>query len=165
MVIAGDSAGGGLALATLLFLRDAGDPLPAAAALLSPWTDLDSTGESMKTRAALDPMIPPMDENKTMPRLYAGDRDLRDPLVSPLYADLAGLPPMLIHVGDHEVLLDDSTRLAERAKAAGVDVTIEVWDEMIHVWQFFAPLLPEATQAIERIGGYIRAKVTAGTPA
>jgi acetyl esterase/lipase len=155
IVIAGDSAGGGLTLATLLSLRDAGDPLPAAAVLLSPWTDLDASGESTQTRAALDPMIP-VDPLKRMAHLYAGDRPLTDPLVSPLYAGLHGLPPMLIHVGDHEVLLDDSTRLAERAKAAGVDATLEVWDEMIHVWQFFAPLLPEATQAIERIGGFIR---------
>jgi epsilon-lactone hydrolase len=164
IVIAGDSAGGGLALSTLVALRDAGDQLPAAAVLLSAWTDLDATGDSVRTRAGVDPMIIP-DPLKRMGRLYAGDIQLSDPRVSPINADLSGLPPMLIHVGDHEVLLDDSTRLAERAKAAGVDATIEVWDEMIHVWQFFAPMLPEARQAIDRIGEYIKQRVTTGVPA
>jgi epsilon-lactone hydrolase len=164
LVIGGDSAGGGLVLKALIALRDSGDPLPAAAVLLSPWTDMDASGDSMKTRAAVDPMITP-DPVKRMARLYAGDIALNDPRVSPLNADLTGLPPMLVHVGDHEVLLDDSTRLAERAEAAGVDVTLEVWPEMIHVWQFFAPLLPEATQAIERIGEFIRSRVATGVVA
>ena len=162
LVIGGDSAGGGLALATLQRLREAGDPLPAATVLLSPWTDLESTGESIKTRRAADPMIDPRGALETA-RGYLPDGDLRDPLVSPLHADFTGLPRMLIQVGDAEILLDDSTRVYERAEAAGVDVTLEVNDEMIHVFQFFAPLLPEAVAAIERLGEF--AKSHAGAPA
>jgi epsilon-lactone hydrolase len=158
IVISGDSAGGGLALTTLLALKAAGDPLPGGAVLLSPWTDLDASGESMKTRAEADPMIV-ADPLKTMAKIYAGDASLTHPLVSPLYGDFHGLPPMLIQVGDAEVLLDDSTRVAEKAKAAGVDVTIEVFDEMIHVFQVFAPMLPEGQQAIDKIGEWVKAHV------
>lgn len=159
IVIGGDSAGGGLAAATLVALRDARDPLPGAAVLLSPWTDLAGTGESQKTRADKDPMIPAFEGVSPVAEWYAGDRPITDPLISPLYAELSGLPPMLIHVGDHEVLLNDSTRFAEKAKAAGVDVTLKVWDEMIHVFQFF-PMLPEGQQAIAEIGEWVRSKVT-----
>ncbi len=162
IVIAGDSAGGGLVLATLLRLREAGDSLPAAAVLLSPWTDLEATGESIKTRREADPMIDPTGMPE-MSRSYYGDEDVRNPLISPLHADFSGLPPMLIQVGDAEVLLDDSTRVARRARAAGVDITLEVDDEMIHVFQFFAPLLPEAVAAIARIGEF--AKSHAGAAA
>jgi len=160
IVIAGDSAGGNLALATLLALKDAGEPLPAATVLLSPWTDLTGSGDSMQTRADVDPMIM-ADPAHLTARQYAGDTPLDHPLVSPLFGDLSGLPPMLIHVGDYELLLDDSTRLADRAKQAGVDVTLEVWPEMIHVWHFFAPMVPEATEAIEVIGKFIRSHVPA----
>ena len=162
LVIGGDSAGGGLALATLQRLREAGDPLPAATVLLSPWTDLEGTGESIKTRREADPMIDPTTVPE-MARSYHRDEDVRDPLVSPLHADFTGLPPMLIQVGDAEVLLDDSTRVYRRAEEAGVDVTLKVNDEMIHVFQFFAPLLPEAVAAIERIGEF--AKSHAGATA
>ncbi|HEY5625966.1 MAG TPA: alpha/beta hydrolase, partial [Dehalococcoidia bacterium] len=155
LVIGGDSAGGGLTLATLQRLREAGDSLPAAAVLLSPWTDLEATGDSIKTRREADPMINP-DMMPEGAQSYRGDADVRNPLVSPLHADFTGLPPMLIQVGDAEVLLDDSTRVAQRAEAAGVDVTLEVNDEMIHVFQFFAPLLPEAVAAIERIGAFAK---------
>jgi acetyl esterase/lipase len=161
LVIGGDSAGGGLALATLVSLRDAGDPLPAAAVLYSPWTDLAFTGESVKTRADADPWIKP-DIGGDVPSMYHGNRSPTDPLVSPLYADLTGLPPTLIIVGDAEVLLDDSTRVAAKAKAAGVDVTLEVWDEMIHVFPGFAAILPEGQQAIDRTGEFIRQKVHTG---
>lgn len=160
IVIAGDSAGGGLTVATLLALRDAGDPLPAAAVCISPWTDLEITGESMVTKADVDPMIRP-DEAKGEAARYYGEAGPRHPLVSPIHADLSGLPPLLVQVGTSEVLLSDSTRLAERAKAAGVDVTLEEWAEMIHVWHFFAFMLPEGQQAIERIGEFVRAKVPA----
>lgn len=160
VVIGGDSAGGGLALATLLMLRDAGDPLPGAAFLISPFTDLEGTGESGKTRAAVDPMIK-MESLKSIQEAYAPGRDLRDPLLSPYLADLSGLPPMLIHVGDHEVILDDSTRLEKKAKADGVDVTLEVWPEMIHVWHFFGQVVPEGREATERIGAWIREKIGA----
>lgn len=158
IVISGDSAGGGLALTTLLALKAAGDPLPGGAVLLSPWTDLLATGESMKTRKAADPMINP-DLAIQGATQYHGSTPASDPLVSPLYGDFHGLPPMLIQVGDAEVLLDDSTRVAERAKAAGVDVMLEVWDEMIHVFQIFAATLPEAQQAIDKIGEWVKQHV------
>lgn len=160
IIVAGDSAGGGLTVATLLALRDAGDPLPAAAVCISPWTDLEITGESMVTKADVDPMIRPQDAKGGAER-YHGKTDPSHPLISPINADLSGLPPLLVQVGTSEVLLSDSTRLAERAKAAGVDVTLEEWEEMIHVWHFFAFMLPEGQQAIERIGEFVRAKAPA----
>lgn len=158
IALAGDSAGGGLALGTLVALRDAGDQLPGAAVALSPWTDLALTGESLRTRAAVDVMIKADGMSETA-KAYLAGQDPRHPYASPLYADLRGLPPMLIHVGDAEVLLDDSTRLAARARSHGVDVTLEVWDEMPHVWHAFAGLLPEADQAIQRIGGWLRERI------
>lgn len=158
IVAAGDSAGGGLTAALLLALRDAGDPLPGGAVLLSPWLDLAGTGESIKTRADLDPMIPAFEGVSPAAEWYIGEGSATDPLISPLYGNYQGLPPILIHVGDHEVLLSDSTRYAERAEAAGVDVTLKVWDEMIHVFQFF-PMLPEGKESITEIGQWIRSKV------
>ena len=155
LVIAGDSAGGGLTVATLVALRDAGDSLPAAAVCLSPWVDMEGIGESMTTKAEADPMVNREDLLEGA-QAYLGGADPRTPLAAPLYADLKGLPPLLIHVGTAETLLDDSTRLAERAKAAGVDVTLEPWDDMIHVWQIFAATLPEGQQAIDRVGEFIR---------
>jgi phosphinothricin tripeptide acetyl hydrolase len=155
IAIAGDSAGAGLALATTITTRDAGLPLPGAVACLSPWVDLAVTGVSMETKANEDPIV-----SREMllgwGKLYLGDQDPRTPLASPLYADLRGLPPLLIQVGSAEVLLDDATRLADRASAAGVDTTLEVWPEMIHVWHSFAAILSEARQAIEGIGKFIR---------
>ena len=164
VVIAGDSAGGGLTVATLVALRDAGDPLPAAAVCLSPWVDMEGIGESMKTKAEADPIIQAEGLLK-LAKAYLGDADPRTPLAAPLYADLSGLPPLLIQVGTAEVLLDDATRLAERARAAGVDVTLEPWEDMIHIWQFFAAMLPEGQQAIDRIGEFMRAHVGAKAPA
>jgi acetyl esterase/lipase len=155
LVIAGDSAGGGLTLATLVALRDAGDPLPAAAVCLSPWVDLEGLGESMTTRAEVDPMIQ-RDSLVQTAKAYLGDADPRTPLAAPLYADLRGLPPLLIQVGTAEALLDDAARLAERARAAGVEVTFEPWDDMFHVWQFCASILPEGQQAVDRIGEFVR---------
>lgn len=160
IVIAGDSAGGGLTLATLLALRDAGDPLPAAAVCVSPWTDLAVTGESMDTKADVDPMIRKAEAIEGA-KLYLAGADPKTPLASPLYAELSGLPHLLIQVGTHETLVDDSVRLAERARAVGVDVTLEQWEEMIHVWHFFAFILPEAQQAIDRIGQFVREHVPA----
>lgn len=155
VVIAGDSAGGGLTVATLLALRDAGDPLPAAGVCISPWVDMEGLGESMTTKAEIDPMVV-RNGVVGMGKAYLGDADPRTPLAAPIYADLKGLPPLLIQVGTAEVLLDDSTRLAERAKGAGVDVTLEPWEDMIHVWHGFAPMLPEGQQAIDRIGEFVR---------
>ncbi len=154
IAIAGDSAGGGLALATLVALRDAGDPLPRRR---SPWTDLALTGESLSTRADVDVMIKP-DGMRESAATYLTGADPRHPYASPLYPDLHGLPPILIHVGDAEVILDDSTRFAAKARAAGVEVTLEVWDQMPHVWHAFAGLLPESGQAIERIGGWLQSR-------
>ncbi len=154
LAISGDSAGGGLVFAALVALRDSKTPLPAAAVPISPWTDLAATGASLVTRANADPMVG-REGLVPMARHYAGSNDPRNPLISPLYADLRGLPPTLIHVGDAEILLDDSTRIADRAKAAGVDVTLEVWPEMIHVWHVFAKILPEGQQAIDRIGEFV----------
>jgi len=156
-VVAGDSAGGGLAVATLLAIRDAKLPLPAAAACLSPWVDMEGTGESMTTKAAADPMVGSGNLGE-MAAAYLGGQDPKTPLASPLYADLKGLPPMLIQVGTSEVLLDDSVRLAEHARQAGVEVVYEPWENMIHVWQIFVPMLDEAKQAVARIGEYVRSK-------
>jgi acetyl esterase/lipase len=155
IVIAGDSAGGGLTLATLVALRDAGDRLPAAAVAMSPWTDLALTGDSLRTRADVDVMIKPSGMAESA-AIYLAGADPRHPYASPLYADLQGLPPILIHVGDAEVILDDSTRFAAKARGDGVDVTLEVWPEMPHVWHAFAGLLPESDQAIERIGDWLQ---------
>ncbi len=158
VAIGGDSAGGGLALATLLALRDAGEPLPAAAVCISPWTDLAATGESLRTKASVDPMVTegPL---RQMAAAYLGGKDARMPLASPLYADLRGLPPLLVQVGDAEILLDDATRLASRARDAGVDVTLEVWEEMFHVWHAFAEILPEAQRACERIAAWLEPRL------
>ena len=154
-VIAGDSAGGGLTVAAMLALREAGDPLPAAGVCLSPWVDMEGIGDSMTAKADVDPMVR-REGLVRMAGLYLDGADPRTPLAAPLYADLSGLPPLLIQVGTAETLLDDSTRLCERARAAGVDVTYESWDDMIHVWHIFAPLLPEGQQAVERVGEYVR---------
>ena len=153
--VAGDSAGGGLTIATLLTAREQGVDQPNAAIGISAWTDLAITGETIQTRAEVDPLITDESMVSGMAQTYLGDADADDPLASPLYADYAGLPPLLLQVGDHEVLLADTTRVTEKARAAGVDVTEEVWDEMFHVWHQFAPMLPEGQQAIERIGEFI----------
>ncbi len=161
IVVGGDSAGGGLTAAMLLALRDAGDPLPCAAVMISPWTDLAATGESLKTRQDADPMIYSHKISESA-QMYLGDADATTPLASPLYGDLAGLPPSLIHVGTAEVLLDDSTRLAARLEAAGVEVSLDVYEDMFHVWHYFAGLLPESDEAIDAIGRFVRARVPAG---
>jgi acetyl esterase/lipase len=152
LAIAGDSAGGGLTVATLVALRDAKQPMPAAAVCLSPWVDLEGVGDSMAARAHLDPMVQ-QQHLVAMARLYLGDLDPKTPLAAPLYADLSGLPPLYVQVGSAETLLDDATRIAERARKAGVDVTLEVWDDMIHVFQAFAAMLPGGPQALDKIGG------------
>jgi len=153
-VIAGDSAGGGLTLATLLSLLSQKLPMPAGAVLFSPWTDLTSSGASISSRAAADPMIAP-EILPPMAAHYAGKQPNDTPGISPLYGDLAGLPPLLIQVGDAEVLLDDSTRLHERAQVAGVDSVLHVFDEAFHVFQA-VPHLPEATEAIAEAGAFFK---------
>lgn len=155
IAIAGDSAGAGLAVAATIKIRDQGLPLPGALVCVSPWVDLAVAGDSMEINADADPIV-----SREMllgwGGMYLDGHDPRTPLASPLYADLRRLPPILIQVGSDEVLLDDSRRLAERASIAGVNATLEVWPEMIHVWHLFAPILPQAREAIEDIGKFLR---------
>jgi len=155
LVIAGESAGGGLTVATFVALRDAGESLPAAGICLSPWVDLACLGESIVTKADIDP-VANKESMLMLAKTYLGDTDPCTPLASPLYAELTGLPPLLIQVGTAECLFDDAMRLADNARAAGVDVTLEPWDDMIHMWHMFAAILPEGQQAIDRIGEFIR---------
>lgn len=158
IVIAGDSAGGGLALSTVIAARDKGMVLPAGLVLISPWTDLAGTGESMTTKAKKDPVL----TAEALPQIgqwYAGDIPLDDPRVSPLYADLSGLPPMFIQVGTSEILLNDSTRLASRAQEVGVEVELEVWQGEMHVWHMLWQRLPSARKAIEKIGTFTRKRL------
>jgi acetyl esterase/lipase len=155
IAIAGDSAGGGLTVATLLSARDHGLPMPRAAVCISPWTDMTCSNPSYTTRAAADPMVT-MSSITQMANFYLHGADPHHPLASPNYADLRGLPPLLIHVGSDEVLLDDAITLDAKAKAAGVESILEVWDDMIHVWHAFHPMLPEGKQGIERVGAFLR---------
>lgn len=156
IIIAGDSAGGGLCLATLLALRDQGVPLPAAAVALSPWTDLALTGESYRTK--LKASIDPPGMSVVCSKYYVGENDPCLPWISPLYGDLRGLPPIFICVGTNETMLDDSTHFAEKAKAAGVDVTLKTWEGMVHCFPLMAPLFPEAIQALDEICAFIRTR-------
>jgi acetyl esterase/lipase len=154
----GDSAGGGLVLATLHKLRDDGDPLPAAAVVLSPWTDLALTGASLNTNAAADPML----NVAILPGLanyYLAGADPMHPYVSPLYGDATGLPPILIHVGSDEILHDDAVRMADKLRAAGREIEIEVWPRMPHAWHLFARLVPEARDAIAKVGSFLQARL------
>jgi len=155
LAIAGDSAGGGLTVATLIALRDRNLALPRCAVCLSPWSDLACSNASYQTRAAADPMITPADI-AMMAAAYLDGADPKSPLASPNRADLRGLPPLLIHVGRDEVLLDDAIVLHEAARSAGVASTLEIWDDMIHVWHAFHPMLPEGRQGIARVGEYLR---------
>ncbi len=160
ITIGGDSAGGGLALATLIALRDAQDPLPAAAICLSPWSDLTASGASLVSNAKPDPMLTPA-ALEFMAEKYIGadsDVDRADPRLSPCLGDLSGLPPMLVQVGSGEILIDDSRRVVDKITASGGTATLEVWDGMPHVWQMFAPLVPEGPQAIAKLGEFIRAQ-------
>lgn len=159
IALAGDSAGGGLTLAALLALRDRGLALPACGVGISAWTDMTASGDSMKTKASEDPMIGDTTPLLMMVDAYVGDGDPKAPLASPLFGDLAGLPPLLLQVGSAEVLLDDSTRLAERAAAAGVDVTLDVWEDMFHVWHAFAEMLPEGLEATRQLAEFVNAKL------
>jgi acetyl esterase/lipase len=156
IVLAGDSAGGGLTMATLLWLRDAGVPMPAGGFLISPWVDLENSGASMTGKDAVDPIIrkPYLDD---LAAQYLNGADPRTPRASPLLAELRGLPPLLIQVGTAETLLDDATRLAAKAAAADVHVTLSAWPDMIHVWHLFHQRLAPARAAIAEAGRWIRA--------
>lgn len=157
IVVAGDSAGGGLALALLLRARGEALPLPGSIVCLSPWVDLEGRGDSLLAKAAVDPVLKPADVPDNA-ALYLGTADRRLPEASPLHGDLSGLPPLLIHVGSEEILLDDATRLAARAEADGVATTLEIWPDMIHVWHWFWPMLSEGRRAIEGIGRWLGAR-------
>ncbi len=157
IAVMGDSAGGGLVFSLMLRLRDQGCPLPAAAVALSPWTDLALTGPSLRLNATADPMLSPDDPPLFVDDYLAG-ADPRTPYVSPLYGDPAGLPPTMIQVGSDEVLRDDSVRMADRMRAVGCQVELEIWPRMPHVWHVFVPLIPEARRAIERIGSFVRSR-------
>ena len=154
IAVMGDSAGGGLALSLMLRLRDEGSPLPAAAVALSPWTDLALTGTSLRRNAAADPMVSP-DQARHFVDYYLAGADPRTPYASPLYGEPAGLPPTIIQVGSDEVLRDDAVRMADRMRAAGCRIDLEIWPRMPHVWHLFAPVMPEARRAIERIGAFV----------
>lgn len=154
IAIAGDSAGGGLTLSTLLALRDAGLPLPGCAAFLSPWVDFTGSGDSMKTNAEIDPLVDPRGLAMMVGAVLQG----KDPAQSsPLFADLHGLPPLFVQVGTAEVLLDDSRRLVDKVKAAGGEAVLDVWEHMIHGFQAFPRYLPEAISATERAADFLRA--------
>jgi epsilon-lactone hydrolase len=154
VVLGGESAGAGLTLSTLVSLRDAGLPLPAGGVLISGWFDLDSRSTSMQFNRHYDFVT--RVGIRTMAKRFAPASEHRNPLVSPVHADMAGLPPLLIQVGAAETLLDDNLRVAEAARAAGVDVRLEVWPDMIHAWHVFAPMLEEGRRAICRIGDFVR---------
>ncbi len=160
--LSGESAGGGLSLALLLSLRDKGLPLPASAALFSPWTDLACTGQSITTNLKREAMFwaPGL---KEAAGFYVTEAERTAPLASPLYAELAGLPPLLIHVGDRELLRDDSTRLADKARAAGVDVTLHVWPVVPHAWQLVQSV-PEGRQSIRAAADFLRRHALSGLP-
>ncbi len=156
IVMAGESAGGGLTIATLVSLREAGMPLPACAWCSSPWTDLAMSGATIQTKAAVDPLIqgPYLHE---LAAAYLQGGDPRLPMVSPIYADLRGLPPLLIQVGSNETLLDDAIRLAGVAAAADVRTTLQVWPHMIHGWHLYYAQLGDGRRALAEVGAFVRA--------
>ncbi len=159
VVVAGDSAGGGIAVALLVKARDEGVPLPAAGVLLSPWIDLAMTADSITTRAEVDMRQDPAG-TKWCAQLFLAGQDPRDPYASPLYADLTGLPPLYIQAGDWDILADDAHRLTDRARRAGVDVRLDLFPEMLHAHQIWAGNMPEADDAVARIGDYVRQRLT-----
>ena len=154
IALAGDSCGGGLTVATLVAIRDAGLPLPVGAAVISPWADLDVAGESAAPKTQHDPVLE-VEGLKGMAGAYLGGTSPRTPSASPIYADLAGLPPLLIQVGSAEILLDDATRLAARAGAAGVKVRLDIWPEMFHVWHVYASVLDEGREALDEAAAFL----------
>ncbi|MCJ7695590.1 MAG: alpha/beta hydrolase [Anaerolineaceae bacterium] len=154
LILGGDSAGGGLCISTLMAARERGLPMPRGCFVLSPWTDLGMTGESYQTFEHKDAMLKRKELTKDA-AMYVGNNNLKNPLISPVFGDLSGLPPLLIQVGSEEMLLDDSKRLADVAHEAGVNVSIEVWNGMFHVWQLMWFFMPEAKQAIQEIVKFI----------
>lgn len=164
IVVAGDSAGGGLAVTTMLVLRDRGLPLPKAAVCISPLTDLAHTGSTVQEKAYCDPVVTP-EGSAAYGQRYMGEKgDLRNPLASPVYAELTGLPPVLIQVGTSELLLDDSLLLARKLRDAGGTVDLDVWPGMIHIFPFFASRIPEARRGLEYICNFISARLDRSSP-
>lgn len=158
LAVAGDSAGGGLTVATLLAAREKGLPMPAAAVCISPWCDLSNGGQSYRARAGRDPMIT-KDGIDNLAAAYLNGADARNPLASPAFAKLDGLPPLLIQVGTEEVLYDDAVALRTRAEEAGVETSFEAWGGMPHVWHFFHPILSEGRDAISRLARFVKARI------
>lgn len=158
IALIGDSAGGGLAVSLLIAMRDGNQPMPAAVVCLCPWVDLTAGGESIVTKAREEFIIPVKDMHLAI-EAYLNGADPKTPTISPIFADLRGLPPMLIQAGTSEVLLDDARRLAKRAQECDVAVTLEIWEQMIHVWHFFSSVMPEARQAIARVGQFVRENI------
>jgi epsilon-lactone hydrolase len=161
IVVVGDSSGANLTLAMLLALKDRGIPQPAGAVAISPATDLALTGKTIRTHANRDPILSSI-RSRQLIADYITDRDPHDPLISPLYGDLHGLPPMLIHVGDRELLLDDAIRFGKRAREAGVNAEVVVWPQMFHIFHMFVDLLPEARQAVGQIARFIQSRMAPG---
>jgi epsilon-lactone hydrolase len=157
LAIAGDSAGGGLVLGTLVRCRQRDIPLAGAAVCISPWVDMDASGESYRTREAIDPLV----QRKVVDEVtahYLQGQDPRAPTASPIHADLSGFPPLLIQVGEREILYSDSEALAAKAVDSGLDVCFEEWPDMVHVWHLHYPRLTTGREAIERLGEFVRAK-------
>jgi monoterpene epsilon-lactone hydrolase len=157
ILLSGDSAGGGLSLALVLSLRDAGEPLPAALLCMSPWTDLALKGGSYISNARAEAVLQE-DALREWAACYFGQEKPEHPLISPLYADFHGFPPLLIQVGSQEILLDDARNLAQKARADGVDVTLKIWEGMWHDWQALGSLIPESRQAFEEFGMFLHEK-------
>jgi len=160
IVVAGESAGAGLTLSLLVALRDAGDPLPAAAVCVSPWVDLEMTGQSLRDNARFDYV--PRHVLSRYTRYFVPTGDSRNPLAAPLHADLRALPPMLVLAGEVETLLDDARRIADRARGQGVDVALEIEPDMIHAWPLFAAGFPRAQQSLERMAAFVRSRLALG---
>ena len=161
IMIVGDSAGGGLALAVVMALRDRGDPLPAGVVMFSPWADMTGTAPSLDENSDRCAMF----AGETIRRashFYLGDMDPAHPAVSPVFGDFAGLPPLLVHASHDEVLRDDALRIADRARDAGVDVTLRLWRHVPHVWQFFAAVLPEARESLSDVVTFVQAVTAPG---
>ncbi len=156
IVFAGDSAGGGLALALCLYLKDHGRKLPEGLILMSPWTDLTASGESYETNYTRDPLFGNTRDSMIYNLDYAGEEDVKNPYISPLFGSYEGFPPMLVQAGSIEMLLSDSVSLAKKAKAAGVKVRLSIYEEMFHVFQMGELLLPESRQAWEEAGKFLR---------
>jgi acetyl esterase/lipase len=160
VTIAGDSAGGGLALATMLALCDAGDPLPACGVCISPWVDLTLSSKSIQTKATVDPILNP-DSLDGYAVYYAGEHARDHVLISPIFANLEGLPPLLIHVGSDEILLDEAVGFHEKAISAGVDSQLKIWPGLFHVFPI-VPFLPEAKASLKQIAAFIASHIQTG---